>query len=541
MPRRADDRPEPSLALVGMVFPGPARPVAARAIAAEWIFIRVPSLTQRKCASLTHRIQRCDQPAEASDHRQETRDGRYGLQIAVAMRAAKYNAEWTDVRGSQIARAKRTARSSHPTNTRPALMERLAPSRDCPGRRPPASVRAVTYYFNWSGMIARWIGSIAAQSDARSTRDTRLAVRAALGMPRPLAGLAIAGQRARQSRSIQAAAVRRICRESGASTVWLPETGQHSACTLVWPLLRNKVESSQDSAVLARRPHAREAIPDGYALRGGYRPRDRIRDLHSGFGRLLRVCHERRVSDGRLARAAVVLGRGRRYPTRVRAGGNRWRHHRPCDQDHGVADAGVIRHSRSAGSLKGPRKCKGVPMGSHRILMLPLVALSFAGCAHLQPTQAWPELVRRLETGNPVAVTDAEGREVRGRVAAASSASLTLDVNGTARQFDSTDVRQVRRDGDRLWNGLAIGAGIGVLGSALMDNRCSGQPVRCDDKQVPERIAFLAMTTAAGIGIDALHRDRRTVYESPGRVTLKVLPILTMRTRGLLLVIRAAP
>jgi hypothetical protein len=180
-------------------------------------------------------------------------------------------------------------------------------------------------------------------------------------------------------------------------------------------------------------------------------------------------------------------------------------------------------------------------MRYHRIAALPLCAITIAGCAHLPPTQSWPELAGRLDTGSPVAVTDAQGMEVRGRVSAVSSASLTLAVKGMTRQFDSADVRQVRRDGDRLWNGLAIGAAVGVLGSALTDNRCSGEPVRCDDKQIPERIAFAAVATAAGIGIDALHRDRRMVYESPRRVTFKLVPILTPQTKGLLFVIAVTP
>ena len=180
-------------------------------------------------------------------------------------------------------------------------------------------------------------------------------------------------------------------------------------------------------------------------------------------------------------------------------------------------------------------------MGSRHIATLFLSALSLAGCAHLQSTQSWPEFVRRLETGDRVVVTDAEGMEVRGRAAAASSASLTLDVKGTTRQFDATSVRQVRRDGDPLWNGLAIGAAIGLLGNLLIDDRCTGQPPTCEDKQIPERIAFAAAATTAGAGIDALHRDRRTLYEAPGRVTITVVPILTVRRQALLLVIRGAP
>jgi hypothetical protein len=117
-------------------------------------------------------------------------------------------------------------------------------------------------------------------------------------------------------------------------------------------------------------------------------------------------------------------------------------------------------------------------------------------------------------------------------VSAVTATSLTLKVAGTSKYFDAKDVNHVRRDGDPLWNGLAIGAAIGALGAALPDNRCSGQPPRCDDKQVPERVTFFAVATAAGIGIDALRRDRTSLYRSSSRMTLRVIPVLTPSKKG---------
>jgi hypothetical protein len=134
----------------------------------------------------------------------------------------------------------------------------------------------------------------------------------------------------------------------------------------------------------------------------------------------------------------------------------------------------------------------------------------------MQPAQTWPEFVQRVGPGTPVAVTDAAGIEVRGKVSAVSATALTVRTPNGSRSFDANDVRHVRRDGDRLWNGLAIGAAIGTLGAVLPDNRCSGQPPTCDT-QLPERLTFFAVATAAGVGIDALRRDRTSLYESPAR------------------------
>jgi len=174
----------------------------------------------------------------------------------------------------------------------------------------------------------------------------------------------------------------------------------------------------------------------------------------------------------------------------------------------------------------------------NRIAILSVFAGLISGCAHLQPTQSWPEFVQRVGPGTPVAVTDAGGTEVRGRVSAVSATSLTVSVAEASRYFDAKQVRHVRRDGDPLWNGLAIGAAIGALGAALPDNRCSGNPPTCDDKQVPERVTFLAVATAAGIGIDALRRDRTSLYGSPGRLTLRVVPALAPGQMGLSIAVR---
>lgn len=152
-----------------------------------------------------------------------------------------------------------------------------------------------------------------------------------------------------------------------------------------------------------------------------------------------------------------------------------------------------------------------------RLAMLAIWGSAIAGCAHVRPTESWPQLVDRLAPGKPVTVTTASGNEMAGRVSAVSADSITLTVNGAARQIASDDVRQVRRNGDSLWNGLAIGAAIGATAAALPDPRyytCGGS-APCKDKQIPERLTLFAGVTATGILIDALHRDRTVLYRAP--------------------------
>jgi hypothetical protein len=172
-----------------------------------------------------------------------------------------------------------------------------------------------------------------------------------------------------------------------------------------------------------------------------------------------------------------------------------------------------------------------------RRVILVMCAGSMIGCAHVQATQSWPELAHQLSNGKTVAVTTTDQVEVAGTVSAVSSDSLTLVIDRALRRFDAKEVRQVRRDGDPLWNGLAIGGGIGLLGAILPDNKCSGKPLRCADRQIPPRAAFLAAATAAGIGIDALHRDRSVLYRSPSRVTVRLIPALTAESKSVSLAI----
>lgn len=165
---------------------------------------------------------------------------------------------------------------------------------------------------------------------------------------------------------------------------------------------------------------------------------------------------------------------------------------------------------------------------THRTLwptVFALCAYVTAGCASLSPTQSWPELARRASPGTPVAVTDATGTETRGRVSGVDPASLTLDIDGTLRHFPVSEVRQVRRNGDPLWNGLAWGAAVGVAGALLSDSSCAGRTT-CG-AQTGERLAFVAAMAVAGVGIDALHRDRTLLYRSPSHAVLSIVPAVT--------------
>ena len=81
------------------------------------------------------------------------------------------------------------------------------------------------------------------------------------------------------------------------------------------------------------------------------------------------------------------------------------------------------------------------------------------------------------------------------------------------------------------WIGFAVGAGMGLLGAVSANT---------DD------IAFVAsavitnalVTTACGVGFDALVDNRRTLYQRDGRVAARVAPIVAPGVRGAAVTVR---
>jgi hypothetical protein len=87
-----------------------------------------------------------------------------------------------------------------------------------------------------------------------------------------------------------------------------------------------------------------------------------------------------------------------------------------------------------------------------------------------------------VRPGNTVAVTDAAGSQVAGRIQSLTPSVLSLDVDGTARTFGETEVNLIRqRRGDSLangaWWGFGIGAGlaVAVLAAYTACDACYGE------------------------------------------------------------------
>jgi len=133
-----------------------------------------------------------------------------------------------------------------------------------------------------------------------------------------------------------------------------------------------------------------------------------------------------------------------------------------------------------------------------------------------------------LKQGQQVRITDEGGRQLAGHVDAVSPIHLSID----GHNVDVGHVTKIERKGDSLWNGLAIGAGVGVLLPLLPTEACVNQSRGgC--------VASGVVTGAlVGLAIDALHRGYTTVYRANTDKTVRVVPSVDRRARGVNVALR---
>ena len=128
------------------------------------------------------------------------------------------------------------------------------------------------------------------------------------------------------------------------------------------------------------------------------------------------------------------------------------------------------------------------------ILLLPTIS------AAQEPVKSFDQLNTRLKVGDTVWVTDAQGREVRGKIRDLGASSLDLAVNG-GRPMTASEISQVRvKRRDSLVNGVAIGAMCGVVGGLFLS--AGGD----ESLMEPQYGVTLGVAVGAGIGlaVDAL-------------------------------------
>ncbi len=169
-----------------------------------------------------------------------------------------------------------------------------------------------------------------------------------------------------------------------------------------------------------------------------------------------------------------------------------------------------------------------------RIALLILFAVSTASAVSAQtPQGAAPNLESTLIPGKTVWITDPAGREEKTRIVGVSGDIVTTTAGGHLQRRPTADIMRVRvRHADSVINGALIGAGAAVA-SGLVMCRLTETWENCRDDIGP-MLRTGAIGAGIGIGIDALIRGRRTIYEADrGTTRLRATPIIGRRAGGL--------
>jgi hypothetical protein len=137
------------------------------------------------------------------------------------------------------------------------------------------------------------------------------------------------------------------------------------------------------------------------------------------------------------------------------------------------------------------------------------------------------ELARRVKPGRIVFVTDTTGAERTGRVAAVSSAGITLEqINGSRFTVPVESIARVQRT-DSLWNGFVIGAAIVPtlygIGSAVDSSSVNW---------TESSTVFTGFYALIGLWCDWLRDGRSDLYRAEPRAAVSLSPVIGPRTVG---------
>ena len=178
------------------------------------------------------------------------------------------------------------------------------------------------------------------------------------------------------------------------------------------------------------------------------------------------------------------------------------------------------------------------------VVLLLTAAVGMPGPAAAQaPVRSFDQLNTRLKAGDTVYVTDAQGREIVGKIRQLAPTSLVVDA-GAPRVLGPQDVRLIEerpadsRKNGILW-GLMIGAGGGIAAGAIEAN---SDGWTTGDEYLENTLIFGGIGAGAGVALGALFDGmrpgpRRVVFRAPGAsggaaARLSIAPVVTTRAKG---------
>jgi len=149
-----------------------------------------------------------------------------------------------------------------------------------------------------------------------------------------------------------------------------------------------------------------------------------------------------------------------------------------------------------------------------------------------EPERTPPALQAVLLPGTTVWITDASSNEEQVRIISVSGGVVTAAAGQNIRRVRAADIMRVRaRRSDSVLNGALIGAGAAIASGLFL---CSLTETfdNCRDDVGP-MLRIGALGAGIGIGIDALIRGRKTIYESGAGTKLDAAPMIGRRAGGL--------
>jgi hypothetical protein len=160
------------------------------------------------------------------------------------------------------------------------------------------------------------------------------------------------------------------------------------------------------------------------------------------------------------------------------------------------------------------------------------------------PVNSFEDLWTKVKSGDTVYVLDANARETTGTFERVSATSMLLMIDGQIREIPLSDIRQIARRGDSLWNGALIGATfggvVGAVASANLhgENQCSDPNCVTGGERVAVALVSAGVYGAIGAGIDALIHGRTVVYRATTQRTVGLVPLLSGHGVGARLSVR---
>lgn len=138
------------------------------------------------------------------------------------------------------------------------------------------------------------------------------------------------------------------------------------------------------------------------------------------------------------------------------------------------------------------------------------------------------EIRRCVRQDQKIVVTDNQGRRLTGRVGELKADALILNVRGDRADIPYGRIVRIDRPEDRLWDGalagLAVGAGLGLLGAATSsDSEGFGGP----DPGVVAVVGTVILGgigAAIGVAVDALIRREPTLYRRQTTTNISLSP-----------------